>query len=70
MTKAKLKVGGMHCASCAAGIDDRLEELEGVERSSTSFVRGRTKVEYDESKVSINAMRAAVAELGYATEPA
>lgn len=70
MTKTKLKIGGMHCASCAAGIDDRLEELDGVERSSTSFVRGRTKVEYDESQISINAMRAAVAELGYDVERA
>ena len=70
MTKKKLKVSGMHCGSCAAGIDDRLEELEGVKKSSTSFARGRTKVEFDESAVTIDALRAAIADLGYEAEPA
>ena len=65
MTKARLKIDGMHCSSCAAGIDDRLEELDGVRKSSTSFARGRTKVEYDESRVDLDAMRRAILELGY-----
>ena len=68
MTKTKLKIAGMHCASCAANVDDRLEELEGVKKSSTSFARGRAKVEFDESTVSVEAIHAAVAELGYEVE--
>lgn len=68
MTKAKLKVSGMHCASCALAIDDRLEEIEGVKKSSTSFTRGRAKLEYDEGKVDLATVRAAVADLGYRAE--
>ncbi len=65
MTKAKLKVSGMHCASCAANIDDALEELEGVERASTSYARSRTKLEFDEAKVDLESVRSVLGELGY-----
>jgi copper chaperone CopZ len=65
MTKAKLKVSGMHCGSCALSVDDALEELEGVKKSSTSFARGRTKLEYDETKVDLDTVRSVIAELGY-----
>lgn len=68
MTKAKLKVSGMHCASCALSIDDRLEELEGVRTASTSFRRGQTKLQFDEDKVDLAVVRSAIAELGYQAE--
>ena len=65
MTKAKLKVDGMHCASCALGIDERLEELDGVSSAATSFRRGQTKLLFDESRVGLADLRSAIAELGY-----
>ncbi len=65
MTKAKLKVSGMHCASCAASIDDALEELEGVKKASTSFARSRTKLEFNETKVDLERVRSVLGELGY-----
>ena len=65
MTKAKIKVTGMHCASCALSIDDELEAIEGVKKASTSFPRGRTKLEYDEAKVDMETLRAAIDGLGY-----
>lgn len=70
MTKTKLKVSGMHCASCALSIDDRLEELEGVRTASTSFRRGQTKLQFDEDKVDLALVREAIAELGYRAETA
>lgn len=69
MTKAKLRIEGMHCAACAFSIDDRLEEIEGVDSASTSFRRGQTKVKFDESKVDLEAVREAIAEVGYQAEP-
>lgn len=65
MTKTKLKVSGMHCGSCALTIDDTLEELEGVTKSSTSFARGRTKLEYEESLIDLDTVRSIIADLGY-----
>ena len=68
MTKAKLTISGMHCSACAFGIDDRLEAIEGVELASTSFRRGQTKITFDESKVDLGSLRAAIAEVGYQAE--
>ena len=68
MTKTKIKVTGMHCASCALSIDDELEAIDGVRKASTSFPRGRTKLEYDEAKVDVETVRAAIAGLGYRTQ--
>ena len=70
MTKAKLKVEGMHCGSCALSVDDRLEELIGVKKAATSYRRGQTKVQFDEQQVSVEAIAAAVEELGYRAQPA
>lgn len=67
MTKTKLKISGMHCGSCALSIDDSLEEIDGVKASSTSFARGRTKLEYDEDRVDLPTIHAAIADLGYQT---
>ena len=69
MTKTKLKVSGMHCASCAANIDDALEDLEGVKKASTSFARSRTKLEFDETKLDLDTVRSVVGELGYQAQP-
>ena len=65
MSTTKLKVSGLHCGSCALTVDDALEDLDGVKKSSTSFARGRTKLEYDETKVDLDTVRAVVASLGY-----
>lgn len=69
MTKTKLKVSGMHCASCAVNIDDSLEDLEGVRKASTSFARGRTKLEFDETTVDLETVRSVIGELGYQAQP-
>ena len=69
MTKAKLKVSGMHCVSCAANIDDALEDLEGVKKASTSYSRSRTKLEFDETKVDLGKVRSVLGDLGYEARP-
>lgn len=65
MTQAKIKVDGMHCASCALSIDERLEELDGVSTAATSLWRGQTKVRFDETRIGLAELRSAIAELGY-----
>lgn len=68
MTKAKISVSGMHCGACALNIDDALEDLDGVRRSSTSFARGRVKLEYDEAVTDLDAVRSILVGLGYQPE--
>lgn len=39
-----VSVEGMHCGSCGLRIDDAVEDLTGVTRSTTSFRTGLTEV--------------------------
>lgn len=65
MKKVKIKIEGMHCASCTMLIDGDLEDLNGVKSSSTSFAKSETEVEYDESCVSLKEITNAIKKSGY-----
>jgi copper chaperone CopZ len=66
--KAQLKIGGMHCSSCALTIDDTLEEMDGVFASSTQYARSMTAVTFDEKKTTLSDLEKAVQKLGYSVE--
>jgi copper chaperone CopZ len=63
--ETKLKIEGMHCASCAMLIDEELEELAGVEESHTSYAKQETTVVFDEGTVELPALVETIEELGY-----
>ena len=63
--KQRLRIEGMHCASCAMTIDDALEELAGVAKSKTSLRKERTDIVFDDEDVDVAMLRRVVAELGY-----
>jgi copper chaperone CopZ len=69
MKKIKLKIEGMHCASCAMNIDFDLEDLEGVKSCKTSYARQESEVEFDESKISPEKILAQIKETGYLANP-
>jgi Cu+-exporting ATPase len=60
-------VAGMHCAGCGLRIDDTLEDLPGVRRSTTSVRAGRTVVEHD--GLDPRDLAAAITAAGYPAEP-
>ncbi len=68
-TRRTLRIAGMHCASCAMAIDLELEELPGVAETRTSFARATTEVAYDPSRVSLDAVIAAIGVAGYKAQP-
>lgn len=63
-------VSGMHCVSCGLLVDDVLEDLAGVERSSTDGRGGRTVVRVDPALTSAVDIIAAIADVGYLAEAA
>ena len=65
MTKEKLVIEGMHCASCAMNIDEELEELDGVTESKTSYRKQVTEVAFDESRTGLDVIHQAIRGLGY-----
>jgi P-type Cu+ transporter len=66
--KATLTIVDMHCTSCALTIDMDLEEMPGVKKSKTSYVKSVTEVEYDENQVTIATILATIAKSGYTTK--
>lgn len=63
--KKKLKIEGMHCASCAMNIDFDLEDLDGVSLAKTSYARQESEVEYDEEKLSVEDIIKSIEKTGY-----
>lgn len=63
--KKKLKIEGMHCSSCAMCIDMDLEDVEGVQKSQTSYAKQETEVEYDEEKISEEQILQTIQKSGY-----
>jgi Cu+-exporting ATPase len=62
--RVDLAVTGMTCASCAARIEKRLNELEGVE-ATVNYATDRAAVRYDADHVGPDDLVAAVCDLGY-----
>ncbi len=64
MENIVLKIKGMHCVSCARSIDTALSELDGV-KAKASYEKNNVNVTYDESKVTLDQIKNAIADNGY-----
>ena len=60
----ELALEGMTCASCAARIEKRLNELDGV-AASVNFATERASVEFDSARVSLDELTDEVEAAGY-----
>ncbi len=63
--KVKLHIEGMHCTSCAMNIDFDLEDLDGVKKVQTSYVKQEVEIEYDVEKIEIDKIIQQVKVTGY-----
>lgn len=63
--KAKLKISGMHCSSCAMIIDGDLEDIEGVKSAKTNYVKQECEVEFEEEVVQIEHIVKTIENTGY-----
>jgi len=65
MEKLELHIEGMHCGSCAVGIQMLTSQMDGVSNAEVSY-EGKTGVfEIDPNKVKKEDLVKAIAELGY-----
>lgn len=60
-----IKVGGMHCSSCAVNIDLTLEEVEGVVESKTNFAKSETHLTINPDHFSIENIVDSITKMGY-----
>lgn len=65
LTKATLKLEGMHCSACAMNIDFDIEDLDGIKSVKTSYARQECQVEYDASLVSLDQIIDQINQTGY-----
>lgn len=68
-TTLVFRVEGMHCGSCALLIDETLEDLPGVREATTSRRKGRSTVEVDPDRCTLEDVTTAIAALGYRAIP-
>jgi P-type Cu+ transporter len=64
ISEIQLPITGMTCASCAARVEKRLNELDGVE-ASVNYATERASVAFDASRVAAADLVAAVEAAGY-----
>jgi copper ion binding protein len=65
MKTATLKATGMHCNGCEMNAQEFVSELDGVKKVKANFKNGEVKVEFDEKKTTLDAIKAKIAEAGY-----
>jgi copper ion binding protein len=63
--KTTLKIDGMSCEHCVKHVTNALQELEGVSSASVSLKENSAVVDHADA-VTLEAMKAAVVEAGYA----
>ena len=65
MDKARLKISGMHCASCVAVVERALKKTEGVNGAKVNLATETAEVDYDKSAVAVPQLIDAVKKKGY-----
>lgn len=63
--KVLLNIEGMHCNSCASGIQMVLQSTDGVINASASYDSKKGEVEFDEEKTNVDSIIKAIDQLGY-----
>lgn len=65
MEKLELHIEGMHCGSCAVGIQMFVAQIEGVKLAEVSYEEKKGVFEFDSTKTNKDAIIKSIAELGY-----
>jgi len=65
MEKVEMHIEGMHCGSCAVGIQMLTSQMEGVKSAEVSYEEKKGVFEFDPSKVKKEDIVKSIAELGY-----
>ncbi|WP_027726189.1 copper chaperone CopZ [Tuberibacillus calidus] len=65
MEKKTLNVQGMTCGHCKMAVEGALKKLDGVSSAEVNLEAANVAVTYDESKVTVEAMKEAIEDQGY-----
>jgi copper ion binding protein len=65
MTEQAFKVKGMTCSHCSARVEKAVGGIAGVEKAVADLNAKKLTVTFDESKVTVGDLKAAVTDAGY-----
>jgi P-type Cu2+ transporter len=65
MEKTEFHIEGMHCGSCAVGIQMIVSGLDGVSGAQVSYEDKKGSFDYDPGKVKKEDIVKAISDLGY-----
>ncbi len=65
MSHAVINVEGMSCGHCVKAVEGALSKLAGVNEAKVSLADHNVTVQYDDSKVTVEAMKVAIEDQGY-----
>jgi copper chaperone CopZ len=64
----EMNITGMHCGSCAIGIQMLTSQLDGVTSSAVSYDTKKGTFTFDADKVSLDKIKSEIKTLGYTAE--
>ena len=65
MDKIEIGVGGMSCQGCVKNVTAVLQALPGVAEVKVVLETGTASIAYDQAKVGVEQMRAAIENAGF-----
>jgi Cu+-exporting ATPase len=65
MEKAKIKISGMHCSSCALLISQKLEGVPGVTSANVNYATEKAEIEFDQQRTNLEIIKNKIYDLGY-----
>jgi copper chaperone CopZ len=68
MLKMTFKILDMHCSNCPMILESIEDDLPGIQKISASYARGTMVVEFDENKLTVAQILAAIKKKGYQAE--
>jgi Cu+-exporting ATPase len=69
MKTAQLKIGGMHCHSCAQIIEDSIAHQAGVQDAKISLKTNSVYIHYDETAIDQRQLITIIASDGFEVQP-
>jgi Cu+-exporting ATPase len=63
--KARIRITGMTCATCASTIEKSLSKTPGIEEANVNFASEEASVQYDPAKVDLAGIKSTISGLGY-----
>lgn len=70
MKKETLGIRGMTCASCAQTVEKSVKTIEGVYSANVNLATEKLNIEFDDSRIDLEAIKSAIKKAGYDAQEA